>query len=221
MKNLRGVLCYLGAVFLLLLSAVAQADSWAGPQTREVFSESREYFVRVIPGQSLGDVVGFSGAKKGDYARADFYRRTEDRGYELTKEISLLNPIAPVEFFVADNGHLATVDNWHNVGYGEVISVFDAKGKLIRSWTLADLFQSEEIERFSHSVSSIHWRDGPAYIRQDQKTLLLTHKSGGDFPFGLESGRYKYCEYHEKVYRCRNSSEPRKWQPGNSIELTR
>ena len=47
---------------LLLLSALiplvpceAAADSWPQPQTKEVFSESREYFVRVIPGESLGE----------------------------------------------------------------------------------------------------------------------------------------------------------------------
>jgi hypothetical protein len=30
-----------------------------------------------------------------------------------------LNPVAPVEFLVADNGHLVTIDNWHNVGYAK------------------------------------------------------------------------------------------------------
>lgn len=213
---------YLLAVLLLQFSSISLADSWAAAQTREVFSASREYFVRIVPGNSLGDVVGFAGAKKGKYAHAEFYRRNASRGYVLTQEVSLLNPIAPVEFFVSDNGHLATVDNWHNLGYGEVVSVFDAKGKLIRSWKLAELFQADEIERFSHSVSSIHWREGPVYVRPDDgRTLLVTHKSGGDFLFGLESGRYKYCEYHEQQYRCRDSNQPRNWQTGNSIELNR
>ena len=61
---------------LLLLSALiplvpceAAADSWPQPQTKEVFSESREYFVRVIPGESLGDTIGFAGARKGDMQR--------------------------------------------------------------------------------------------------------------------------------------------------------
>ena len=107
--------------------------------------------------------------------------------------------MAPVEFFVSNDGHLATLDNWHNLGYGKVVSVYDSRGELVRSYELSDLFQADELKEFSQSVPSIHWRTGPAYIRHDQKTLLVTVKSGGDFLFGLETGRYKYCEYHENA----------------------
>jgi len=62
-------------VALLLEALPARADSWAGPVTKEVFSASREYFVRVVPGKSVGDTFGFAGEKKGPYARAEFFRR--------------------------------------------------------------------------------------------------------------------------------------------------
>src|SRR5262245_36661837 len=52
----------------------AQSDDWPYPGVREVFSPSRTYFVRVVPGKSLGDTVGFKGASKGSYAEAQFYR---------------------------------------------------------------------------------------------------------------------------------------------------
>jgi len=171
-------------LLLLAPAAAAYADDWAAPATREAFSQSREYFVRVVPGESIGDTYGFAGEKKGRYASAEFYRRAPDRSYRLVAEASLLNPVAPVEFFVADGGHLATLDNWHNVGYYE----------------LNDLFQATEIQGFPHSVSSIRWRTGPVYIRQDQKTLLVTVKPGVDFLFGMETGQYKYCEF-EKARR--------------------
>jgi hypothetical protein len=67
----------------------------------------------------VGDTIGFAGQKKGRYATAEFYRRAKDRSYRLIIEASLLNPVAPVEFLVADNGHLVTIDNWHNVGYAK------------------------------------------------------------------------------------------------------
>jgi len=108
---------------MLLLSGKALADSWARPQTREVFSDSRQFFVRVVPGESLGDTIGFAGEKKGKYASAEFYRRAEDRSYKLTAQVFLLNPIAPVEFFVSREGRLANLDNWHNLGYGMVVSL--------------------------------------------------------------------------------------------------
>lgn len=147
--------CVLGLLLAAALPAVA--DDWPGPRVREVFSESREYFVRIRPGE-----------KKDRHATAEFYRRAPDRSYRLVAEASLLNPGAPVEFFVSDDGGLATVDNWHNVGYGKVISIYDARGKLVRAYELADLFQPEEVKAFPHSMSSIHWRSGPVYIRQDQ-----------------------------------------------------
>jgi hypothetical protein len=199
----------------------ALADSWARPQTREVFSESRQFFVRVVPGESLGDTMGFAGEKKGKYASAEFYRRAQDRSYKLTAQVFLLNPVAPVEFFVSEDGRLATLDNWHNLGYGMVVSLYDSQGRLVKSYELSDLFQTDEVKDFSHSVSSVHWRKGPAYIRPDQKTLLVTVKSGADLLFGLETGRYKYCEYHETVHRCRNTNQPRQWLSNDKLPLSR
>lgn len=220
MSRCRFMLCVLG-LSLLVATSITRADEWPGPRVKEVFSESREYFVRIIPGESVGDTFGFAGAKKGRYAIAEFYRRAQDRSYRLVAEARLLNPVAPVDLFVADSGHMATVDNWHNVGYGKVVCIYDARGRPIQSYELRDLFQSEEIASFPHSTSSIHWREGPAYIRPDQKTLLITVKSGADFLFGLETGQFKYCEYQDKVYRCRNANQPREWMPNSSVPLTR
>ena len=215
----------LTVVHLLILqwatTTLVRADDWAAPQTRESFSNSREYFVRVTPGESLGDTFGFAGEKKGKYAAAEFYRRSPDRSYRLVAETVLLNPVAPVEFFVSNDGCLATVDNWHNLGYGKVVALYDSRGKMVQAYALSDLFQDDEIKTFRRSVSSINWRDGPAYIRADQKTLLITIRSGGDFLFGLETGRFKYCEYQEKVYRCRNANQPREWLPNDKTQLTR
>jgi len=214
------VMGVLGAI-LALATSVAHADSWASPRVREVFSDSREHFVRVLPGESLGDTRGFAVEKKGKYATAEFYRRAKNRSYQLVAETALLNPVAPVEFLVADSGHLVTIDNWHNVGYGKVVCIYDSGGKPIRSYELRELFQREEIERFPQSVSSLHWRNGPVYMRPDQKTVLITVRSGADFLFGMETGQFKYCEYQDKVYRCRIANDPREWMPNSKVQLTR
>jgi hypothetical protein len=137
----------------------------------------------------------------------------------MIAETRLAHPVAPVEIFVADTGRLVTVDNWHNMGYGNIVSIHDSRGQLVRSFELGDLFSAAEIKSFPHSVSSIHWRKGPLYIREDQKTLLITVRSGADFLFGLESGQYQYCERYEKSYRCRDSNEPREWR--SKAPLTR
>ena len=212
---------FLLGTLLSVTTLAVRADDLGRTANEGVFSASREYFVRVIPGESLGDTFGFVREKKGKYATAEFYRRHQDRSYRLVAEAILPNPVAPVEFFVSNDGRLATIDNWHNVGYGKVVSIFDSRGKVVQFYELNDLFQDEEIKAFGRSVSSIHWRNGPAYITQDQKTLLITVKSGGDFLFGLETGRFKYCEYLEKTYRCRNTNQPREWMPNSRMQLTR
>jgi hypothetical protein len=89
---------FIGLVFAITFFQVAGADDWPAPAIREVFSPSRAYFVRVIPGKSIGDTVGFSGAAKGPFATAEFYARDKDRSYGFAATASLLNPVAPVEF---------------------------------------------------------------------------------------------------------------------------
>src|SRR5688572_18795218 len=113
MANIRA-LC-----FLLILSMAPQpaaADSWAAPQVKEVFSASRDHFVRIIPGSNLAATQGFAGAAKGPPAVAEFYQRQADRSYHWMRTVELLNPLAPVDFFVSNGGQLATIDNWHNRG---------------------------------------------------------------------------------------------------------
>jgi hypothetical protein len=205
----------------VLAMAPVRADDWPGPQVREVFSASRDYFVRVTPGESWGETFGFKGAKVGRHAAAEFYARAADRSYKLTAMATLLNPVAPVEFYVSNAGRLITIDNWHNRGYGTVVALYAADRRAVKSYALADLFDAKEIEAFSHSESSIHWHDGPTYINADGETLYMMVKSGSDLVFGLESGRFAYCETRAGKYLCRDSNAGRKWRgyredlPGN------
>lgn len=203
----------LSVVTLLCACAgTARADDWAAPQVKEVFSASRDHFVRVIPGNNLGETIGFAGSPKGPPATAEFYRRQPDRSYRLTQTATLLNPVAPVEFFVSDGGQLATVDNWHNLGYGRVLAVYDARGTAVKAYALEDLFSAAEIAAFGHSVSSRAWRQGPVYINRDQRTVYLMIASGRDLVVGLDTGRFAYCETRGGQYLCRDSNAGRHWR---------
>jgi len=200
--------------FVCAVAGSAGADSWARPQVKEVFSESRDHFVRVIPGGNPGETVGFHGAGKGANATAEFYQRQADHSYRLTQAIRLLNPVAPVDFFVSNNGQLATIDNWHNLGYGSVVAVYDAQGEIVKAYALEDLFSGAEIAAFGRSVSSSRqWRRGPAYINQDQHTLYVMIESGRDLIIGLQTGHFAYCETRDGKYLCRNSNDQRRWLP--------
>ena len=204
--------------FLLLILAlgvvpIAQGDDWPAPVVREVFSQSRAYFVRVVPGKSFGDTVGFSGAAKGPFATAEFYHLEKDRSYRLAATASLLNPVAPAEFLVTDNGFLITLDNWHNMGYGKVVALYTPEGNGIRSYELSDLFTKREIEGFDHSVSSIQWRKfSGSYIRPGGDTINVTiNDTGGAFIFEL-SGAYQYCETRRGTFLCRVANQDRTWR---------
>jgi len=204
------------AVLVLIVVAAgiggAWADDWVSATVTEVFSASRDHFVRVTPGKSWGDTIGFKGAAKGPYASAEFYRRQSDRSYKLMHTVTLLNPVAPVGAFVTNDGRLITIDNWHNRGYGAAVAIYDAAGKVVMAYALSDLFSAEEVEAFSHSVSSIHWHNGPVYLNADQRTLYVMIRSGVDLVIGVESGNYAYCETREGSYLCRNSNAERNWR---------
>ena len=197
----------------LIALAVAQADEWPAPVIREAFSRSRAYFVRVVPGKSFGDTVGFSGEAKGPFATAEFYRLEKDRSYRLAATAPLLNPVAPIDFFVTDGGSLITLDNWHNMGYGKVVAFYSPEGKPIRAHALSDLFTQNEIEGFQHSVSSIWWRKSAgSYVRQGEGTFYATvNDTGAGFVFEL-SGAYQYCETREGRSLCRSTNQDRKWR---------
>ena len=203
-------------LILMFLCATAdvRADDWPGPIVREVFSESRDWFVRVVPGTSVGNTFGFAGAAKGLYAKAEFYRRQADRSYRLVSERTLANPVAPVAFLVTDRGYLATLDNWHNMGYGKIAAFYSLKGDLVQSFELKDLFSAAEIEKFDHSVSSIWWRKTQiANVRQGQQALYVAlDDKGTELIFETETGAWQFCEWRaNKQHLCRTTNGNRKW----------
>lgn len=191
----------------LFLAQHLPADDWAPAKVTEVFSKNRDYFVRIIPGESIGETWGFKGAKIGKHARAAVFHIQPDRGYRLDREFELLNPVAPVEFLVSNRGDILTLDNWHNVGYGSVLALYRPDGKLVRGYKLADLFPKREVDSFPQSISSIWWHRGSAsYIDEDQKIFYMGYKEGPDYHeliLKLIDGSVRLCANSPK-YHCRN-----------------
>jgi hypothetical protein len=181
-------------VLVLFLAAVeaALADSWPSATVKAVVSENGGTIVRVIPGTSIGDTYGFAGARKGKFAAAQWFRFRGNR-YELYQTIQLVHPVAPIHAAVANDGTLITLDNWHNVGFGDVVAIYAPDGKLRKKYRLADLYSTEVIEKIKRSVSSIWWR----CLRSDlhihrNNTLQVDDTLGGRFTFHLENGAHIY-----------------------------
>lgn len=212
---------FLSLFYIAYIPSISFSDDWPAPVIKEVFSKSRQYLVRVIPGGGMGNTYGFEGAPKGKNGTAELYKQQKDRSYKFLKEITLANPVAPVDFYLSNDGYWVTLDNWHNVGHGRVVVFYNPQGKQIQSYELKDLFNETEIKSFMRSTSSIHWREEPIYIRKDQKTFVVKVKKGSYMLFGLETGLYQYCEDRNKKYQCRNENKNRKWVNPNAVQLTR
>ena len=136
-----------------------RADQWISPSETAAISPDGRIVVRVIPGESWGEAEGFKGAPIGKHATARFYR-LDDAGAAFVqyREQELLNPVMPVFLTVTDDGTLATLDNWHNAGYGPVLVVYAPSGEVVRRYELKDLYREEQIRQLPISVSSIWWR---------------------------------------------------------------
>jgi hypothetical protein len=148
----------------------------------------------VTPGESLGDSVGFKGAKHGAYARALFYERQADLSYRLTAEVALLNPIAPVDLLLSNSGYLITFDNWHNLGYDKAVVIYGPTGKPVASWELEQLYTPDQLTSIKQSVSSRWWRC-PAFHFVDpreQTKVYVAESLGGYFVFELLTGKFTY-----------------------------
>ena len=160
----------------------------------QVFSQNGERFVRILPGESIGDTVGFAGAAKGRYGRAELYQRQPDRSYKLIADIELANPVAPVEALLSNSGALITFDNWHNAGYGKVVTIYTARGNRLAAKELKDLYSGETIEAVPTSVSSRWWRCRPfGWSDPAEQTKVFVHEfRGGYFVFDLTDGSHRY-----------------------------
>ncbi len=170
----------------------AGADDWPGPQVQNVFSQSGRVFARILPGKSFGDTVGFRGARTGAYAIAELFKRQPDRSYKLIADIALVNPVSPTDALLSDDGYLVTFDNWHNVGYGKVVAIYNPSGALIKSYELTDLYRAEKIKLIRASISSRYWRCRPSFVSPNGRTVYVSEALGGDFQFELATGTVKH-----------------------------
>lgn len=187
-----GRVALLASVMLLASLKAAIADSWPGATVKAVVSENGETVLRVTPGASIGDTYGFAGAPKGKFATAQWFRLRENR-YELYQTVQLLNPVAPIHIAVANDGTVITLDNWHNVGFGDVVVIYAPDGKLRKKYRLENLYSAAAIEGIKRSVSSIWWRCvGLAPHIERNGTVQVDDTLGGRFTFHLANATHTY-----------------------------
>ncbi len=174
MPHNSAVAYLLAGMLTILFAPGVQADSWALPTVVTVTSPSSNYIAQVFPGS--GGYGGYERALTNREANASVIVSRLDQG--VTNVVwtgKLINPCAPVQVYVSDTGYLVTMDNWHAVGYGPIVAIYDPKGRLVRHWSLEELFKPEERQQLETSVSSISWHAGKAYFvgGTDTNTLVV------------------------------------------------
>lgn len=176
----------------LLLAALAHADSWVPATVQARASRNGQFVVRVTPGKSMGDVHGFGGMAKGPHATAEWHR-FDGTSYKKIRTVRLLNPVAPVDIELTDRGALVTIDNWHNLGRGNVLVIYSPNGEVIRKFGLSDLYSRDNIARMGISTSSIHWRcPGSSTSLESATELWVDDSIGGRLVFKLDTGAFTY-----------------------------
>ena len=179
---------------ILLFTSHASGDSWPPAQVQARASLKGEFVVRIVPGKSMGDVLGYSGAPRGPYATAEWYR-FDGSTYRKRDVATLLNPIAPVDIEVTASGSLITLDNWHNLGVGYAVAVYSPEGKIVKAYNLTDLYSPTDLAKIERTVSSFHWRcegRNSAWLEKTDRELWVDDKFGGRFVFQVSTGAFEY-----------------------------
>ncbi len=184
---------YLIFVLSLMACNYVVADSWAPANLKAEISQNGRYVVRVIPGDSMGDVYGFGGSKKGSYAKAEYYKYTNE-GYIKFREFELLNPISPLFVAITNTGSLITLDNWHNMGYGEVVIIYKPNGSVIKKYKLTDIYTESQLKMIRMTTSSLWWRCKSArpFYDAHSNTLVVNDALGGRLEIDVSIGRKNY-----------------------------
>ncbi|UUX98135.1 hypothetical protein [Sphingomonas sp. J315] len=156
---------------LVLGTPAVRADSWGPPQPASYSSANGSFRLNVTPRKLRGQLGYFedkvagkepAGQAKGETATtasAVLERRDAAGKWTRVWAAPLVNEVAPTHALVADDGrHVVTFDNWHSVGFGpDVVVIYGADGRRIRSLGLTDLLPPAYIRALPHSVSSIWW----------------------------------------------------------------
>jgi len=186
--------------FLILsFSLFATADKWPEPLLSSTVSEDSSIIVRVTPGNGF-----FKLESEIKNAVADVYIWNGSNGYDYSRSVILLNPAAPLDIFVDDDGYIITLDNWYETGYGKAVVIYDQSGDIVKSYELTELFpDSVEFNKLSRSVSSLHWRCRELDAEFNYGYFYVPHMLGGSFRFDYKKGKYDRIMPNE---RCKNGS---------------
>ncbi len=175
-------------IYILLISFVlpAYADMWLPPVNYKIFSGSKHICLEIVSSTIMQVDKDMAEEPCKGYI---YYRCGIDSVYQLVDSIKMVNALCPTTGYIFDNGkYFVTFDNWGSIGYGEnVIVLYDSLGKLIKNYSLEDIFPDRILDKFPRSLSSRFWKQ-KFWFDEDSMILYIKSKT-------IKSGFWKGKEY--------------------------
>jgi hypothetical protein len=173
----------------LMFTNLALADSWARPTPLVVSSPDTRIIVRIEPGGNTKAVGKYAPLTKTDSARAAFFRFEDSpENYSRYLSIALSNPVNPVSAYVSNDGALVTLDNYGNPGQGDIVSIYDPRGKLVHTYKIEDIYADTAISEMRRSVSTREWRHPDYPPRFSNGDFLIADVFGNFLFFSTSDG---------------------------------
>lgn len=195
------ILCLCAALFLY--ASVAKSDKWPLPSVKFPVSSDGQYLAKIKPGTSVGDTVGFSGFAKGAFATAIIYKYDfGSDSYQKVSDFSLKNPVAPMDVLISRYGRVVTIDNWHNLGYGKVLVIYDVTGKVLVEKELSDFYSVDKLEKIPQTVSSKWWRCYSPALSEDEQSVEIVDFMQRTITISMRDGGVKINSENEKATDC-------------------
>jgi len=146
------------AIFTLFLIFIGFntifADRWGWPTEKDYFSENGKFVAHVTPPKYL----------KKEKSLVEVFEIKDKQRVPLWQGI-LGNEVAPVEVYISNDGkYVVTCNEWHKVGYGNLVVAFYSKDGRIKSYSLEEILHlpkdigpMELYRLIPHSTTSRWW----------------------------------------------------------------
>jgi hypothetical protein len=146
------------AIFILFLTFIGFntifADEWGWPTEKDYFSENGKFVAHVTPPKYLKKVKSL----------VEVFEIKDKQRVPLW-QCFLGNEVAPVEVYISNDGkYVLTCNEWHKVGYGNLVVAFYSKDGRIKSYSMEEILHlPKDISRIElsrlvpHSTASRRW----------------------------------------------------------------
>lgn len=172
------------AILVLTWTGAARADSWLPAKIETYTSTNGKWRLTVYPRELTSPLDYFqdkvddkpnAGGVPGDTQRSAMahMERLVDGRWQTVWKMPLANEVSPVEVVVSNDGEMATLDNWHSMGWGDdAVVIYSAMGEQLGKFGLGGFLPKGYIDALPHSVSSIHWRGEPRIDEANREILI-------------------------------------------------